>query len=241
MPRLRKVTAAAVFGVGAAVVAAVGAVGWTFSWHWGDVPTWVGALATLAALGAATAGAVGVFHQLRSLTEQADLQREALALQIQQADADRAERDRRVAQELEIHRIGLRRQAEQIDITPAEHGQMHEGLGKYVTHLSLHVENASERPIRNVGCRAWTGEGQRAPSGTCQFVDSDGRWIATEQTPGSGLEVLRRHAAIDFVFGSVEDLGRGLVYVLRFTDDAGLHWQLDDTMHLVKIADRTDW
>jgi len=28
---------------------------------------------------------------------------------------------------------------------------------------------------------------------------------------------------------------------LRFTDDAGLHWQIDENMHLEKLPNRYDW
>jgi hypothetical protein len=27
----------------------------------------------------------------------------------------------------------------------------------------------------------------------------------------------------------------------RFTDDAGLHWQVDPDLHLKKLPDRSDW
>jgi hypothetical protein len=28
---------------------------------------------------------------------------------------------------------------------------------------------------------------------------------------------------------------------VRFTDDAGLHWQIDPDLHLKKLNDRRDW
>jgi hypothetical protein len=27
----------------------------------------------------------------------------------------------------------------------------------------------------------------------------------------------------------------------RFTDDAGLHWQVDPDLHVEKLPDRSDW
>lgn len=241
MLRTTKVAAAAVVGGVATVITGVAILGWAFGWHWGDVPTWVGALATFAALGAAVAGALGVFSQLRHLTEQVELQRDALRLQIQQADADRADRDLRVAQELEVQRIALRRQAEQIEITPIE--QIQEPFPPFERGIyrTLHVENNSGRPIRNVTCRERLHGEERASFGTFRSVESDGGWIATDQTPGGRLDLLRRHATIYFGWGPSVDHVYGATYRIRFTDDAGLHWELTDDMHLRQISDRTDW
>jgi hypothetical protein len=29
--------------------------------------------------------------------------------------------------------------------------------------------------------------------------------------------------------------------VTRFTDDSGLHWELDTDLHLLRLANRDDW
>ena len=222
------------------VIAAVALLGCAFDWHWGDVPTWVGASATLAALGAAAAGAVGVFRQLDNLSEQVRLQGEALKLQTEQANADRAEADRRASQELEVRRVELRRQAEQVEITPVERDFKPQGINQDV-FLALHVENRSDRPIRQVMCRLTINGGYTMPIEVARFANPHGTQAALDRTQRIPLPLLRRDADVDFVFGLVAVTNHGATYTLRFTDDALNHWELTDDMHLIQIADRTDW
>lgn len=231
---------AAAFGAVAAVTTAGGVLGWAFGWHWGDVPTWVGALATVTALGAAAAGAVGVFKQLDTLADQVQLQRDALALQTKQVAAERAEADRRAAQEIEIRRAELRKQAEDIDIGPAAREHQLQDVNRDV-FLVLHVENNSRRPIRQVTCKMILNGDEIAPIETARFVDSNGTWAALDQGRRIPLPILRRHSTIDFVFERAAAVTHGATYALRFTDDADLHWELTDDMRLKQLDDRTDW
>lgn len=246
MLRLTKVAVAAVVGAVAAVITAVGVLGWAFDWQWGDVPTWVEALATVVGLTAAAAGAVGVFRQLTTLTKQVNLQAEALRLQgdalnlqADQAAADRAEAGRRTAQELEVRRVELRRQAEQVEITPTERDHEPPGVNRDV-FLVLHVENSSGRPVRNVTCRLILDGAEYTPVEACRFVNPNGTWAAVDRTQRFPI-LLRRQATADFVFGLVADLNHGATYKLRFTDDTDLHWELTDDMRLIQLDDRTVW
>jgi len=93
---------------GLAALAMIGsaALGWSLGWRWrdhhrgvkawhmGDVPTWVGAIATMLALVAAAIAARGAYKQLDELRKQVKTQDDTLEFQKQQATDDRDEAKR---------------------------------------------------------------------------------------------------------------------------------------------------
>lgn len=44
-----------------------------------------------------------------------------------------------------------------------------------------------------------------------------------------------------YSFGVSRNIDPAYLMLVRFTDDAGLHWELDHHLHLVRLDDRSDW
>lgn len=125
--------------------------------------------------------------------------------------------------------------------------------------LSAHavmVVNGSGRPIRNVISTIWTdhpsfaaapsrlnfanriGEFVDAVLGSAATVE---QLVTTENT--DRLKVLRAHrrGALVFPFNTNDYLNPKFTVMVRFTDDAGLHWQIDGDLRLTKLERRADW
>lgn len=58
----------------------------------------------------------------------------------------------------------------------------------------------------------------------------------TDQAEDDKIRLLRKHQACAFVFPV--DTNSQAILTLRFTDDAGLHWQVDDDLHLEQLFTR---
>jgi hypothetical protein len=115
------------------------------------------------------------------------------------------------------------------------------GTGRQKRYVAR-VFNGSRRPIRNVVCHLEPGPGQgrhlaakvgemvdwglsHAPERRGTFVGHD----------GSLVELIRAGATFSFVFGAGEypDARASA----RFTDDAGLSWQIDHNLHLERFRE----
>lgn len=84
------------------------------------------------------------------------------------------------------------------------------------------------RPARRAGHRlATSGPHCRRPRGHRPGRAHDDK-----------IRLLRRYETWAFVFPVKSD--SQAILTLRFTDDAGLHWQVDDDLHLEQRAER-DW
>ena len=58
---------------------------------------------------------------------------------------------------------------------------------------------------------------------------------------GSHIPLVRAGEEASFVFETgAEEYPKARV-TARFTDDPGLHWQVDPDLHLEKLPDRSDW
>jgi len=191
---------------------------WHWPWHWvhliawGDFPTW------LAVIGAII-GALAALRQLRS--QQKDIARQTQLLERQQANA--------------------------IDLLPdkatgAGSGVLPPGSEELVH--AARVTNGSSRPIRNVASRIEPGPGESP-----QLATRIGEWVPTgplDRTflswrDGSHVAVIRADAR-EFLFPFpfiAKDYPAARI-AIRFTDDAGLHWQIDHDLHLEKL-DTRDW
>jgi hypothetical protein len=217
--RVRKHPAWIVSAAMGVVVAAIFVFLWRAQGHavaYGDVPTWL----------AVTAAAFGAIVALRQLREQQkDIARQASQLE--------------------------RRQADHIDVAwltgwmygpNAETPELTSAPGDIP--FMADVRNRSRRPIRRVACRADNGVDRTLiPAGTV------GQLLVT--SPNSGpvfidsvhspyVPLIRAGDRYAFAFPLGQSQNPECRFILRFTDDAGLHWQVDHELHLEKLA-RRDW
>lgn len=187
----------------AVIAVAVGVLGADLGWDWGDVPTWVQSVATVAALGAAGVGAYFAYGQLRMLRDQVRLQDKALTLQIEQLTADRRESEQRAEQELRLLKVAARKQAEQVDVMPTKRtveldGTTHEGM------LAVRIGNSSPRPIRNVSCRLDMKPYSLMPYGRHVATKSESWNSPIERSPIAPLPLLRSRESVALVFPVVK-------------------------------------
>lgn len=196
--------------------------------NWGDVPTW---LAVFAAVGAG--GVAG--WQLRLQRIQLREQQQVLADQTRMLERQQAEK-------VDVQQMAM-------DSELARHG-LDEGLGFVNVALAI---NGSSRPIRNVACfvRAISvdadPEVEKLADVAIDVIPAHmrgDRKIAAEAPKVryySHVEVIRAGGTAGFTL-PLPALSYSLAfYSVRFTDDAGLHWQIDPDMHLEKLPNRDDW
>ena len=123
-----------------------------------------------------------------------------------------------------------------------------------VVHMAI-VANESRRPIKNVVCKA------ASPHDTDHLLSPDPYYPAVmvgrlaNQRLGPGREPpslideipnfrtfrIRPGEAYGFVFAISIHWQLMDSEAARFTDDAGLHWQIDYDLHLEPLNDRNDW
>jgi uncharacterized membrane protein len=218
--------------LGLLVAGAIGG-GIGFAWHapgrlqtWDDIRTW--ATFVVVVLGFTVAAI------------ELNMQRLQFAREIERsADRDGLIDDQR--RELQdAQRLREREQAEHVDLTYAD---MQEEQGK---SLAIVINN-SRRPIRDVAAKFYIVKGQ---STLIQAERSSEMYPVNELaspslvpatvTPSFRQEVIRAggRAGFQFAWNKV-NMPEGQA-VVRFTDDAGLHWQLGQDLHLQKLAAR-DW
>jgi hypothetical protein len=221
--------------------------------QWGDAATWalviVGALAFRAAWLAYRKQA----DAASKLAEQVDLQRDQLKDQ-QEANRKQAQvmdaQLREMQQRAEAYE---RQQADAITLSPQRWGSrvpgLREGQGPSV-HMAR-VTNQWHRPIRNVVCRIQPAPGDPMHEACLvgQVVRLSPSPVAAGHVPterigdvaeDTKMDLVRPDAAVVFVF--MYEIAQYLDarMTLRFTDDAGLHWQIDHDQHLEKLDSR-DW
>jgi hypothetical protein len=191
---------------------------------WTDIRTWVGFAVVV----------IGVVIALVQL----ELQRRQLAEQQRVIKGEIERNTRRDAlldgqlRELEQRARTLdRQQAEEVDLRP----------GTYSTE----VANGSRRPIRNVACRV-----EVAPGDGLQEARRAGRYAELEVGAGPVLvdvtetprvEFVRAGEAGAFIFEIDPSNNPEARMTARFTDDAGLHWEINHDLHLEPLTDRSDW
>jgi hypothetical protein len=214
---------------------------------WGDVATWATALVAALALGAAV---IAYRKQAESVRQQGtllDLQRRQLADQ-QQANSDQAK-----VVEAQLREMAQRAEAyerQQADAVTLAQYRYEKGLrGFKEPDLKWHaaeVSNQSRRPIRNVACRLQiASSGELHPASLVGHPDTE-LLVAMEailidyQAEDARLPVMPGDERAVFIF--THDTGRRSKarFTARFTDDAGLHWQIDHDQHLEKLLTR-DW
>jgi len=221
--------------------------------QWGDVPTWVLAVIALAALIAAVAAYRKQADAARQLAEQVGLQQTALADQ-QEANRKQAEvldaQLREITQRMEA---AERQQASAITLASSGWAGSVPGIrseGGPDVHMAL-AGNQSPRPISNVVCGIASSpldvprpaymvgritKHLPMPLSPPQLAQE---WL-TDQRKDTRVSLLRAGETAGFVFPDEISNHPGIM-TLRFTDEAGLHWQIDHDQHLQKLDSRDDW
>lgn len=193
--------------------------------NWGDAPTW------LAVFIAAGGGAVALI-QLRQ-------QGNVLKGEVQRNKRRDELLDGQLGELQLSEKLRERRQAEQIDFT-----WNNSGAGSVAQ-----VVNDSRRPIRNVACFIRLRNGDIAGADLAAELMPIARegvsgWAAPREAviKGASVFVVRGGGRASFEFHTIKrGGGDGAWLLLRFTDDAGLHWSLDHDLHLARLDNRDDW
>jgi hypothetical protein len=201
-----------------AVIVGVTVFRWRAHGHqvnYGDMPTWL-------AVGAAVIGAAVALRQLRD-------QQKVIADQTRQLE---------------------RQQADQVDVALCRSDMVppgtHTNSAGHHKCWMAEVFNGSRRPIRNVDCRIEpaAGQGQHSAAQVGELIRSDGllgpgRRFHKVDAPT--VRVLRAGAKAGLAFPFVASDYPDARVTARFTDDAGLHWEIRPDLHLGKLTNRSDW
>jgi hypothetical protein len=230
---------------GATLLAVIASLLWTgvlsraepssFRWQLGDVATWV--LAVLALL--AFIAAWLAYQEQRKAGKELARQATALAAQVeQQRQALDGQQTVNTLQARVLEQqlsVLVRQQAELIGLTHGTYSGEPTGL-KSAKYHRADVTNESGRPVRNVIAMLQTQQGgDLYPARNVgQIVE---RMMFKPAHDGK-FRLLRRYETWAFIFPVESD--SQAILTLRFTDDAGLHWQLDNDLHLAQLDSR-DW
>jgi hypothetical protein len=181
-----------------------------FAVNWGDAPTWL----------AVVVASVGGWIALRQLRDQQDvIRRQTIQLE--------------------------RRQAEQIGFSWEPTGHVNETVDDLIW-MGV-VRNDSRRPIRDVICRVQPDPGQRFDLEALGVIEIADVGIASNVSAPVHVHprldrmvpLIRPGSRFGFktsVLGKDHEIARMMV---RFTDDAGLHWEVDPDLHLAKLDSRS--
>jgi len=185
---------------------------------WGDVPSWLTFGLLLIGL---PVGLVQLnMQRIQLRDQQRELQQSHLILERQQAN-----------------KVDLTK--EPSDVTPASFSL----TGKVWMGV---VTNGSDRPIRDVACRIRHISGGHLISGArigelVPMPAAQGGRSFQDLTPGPQAALIRIKQTCGFAFGVRVNEHPTAQVIVRFTDDVGLHWELDQDLHLMKLNNRDDW
>lgn len=111
----------------------------------------------------------------------------------------------------------------------------------------LAVDNESRRRILDVTCRLEPSEGAgfalaAERTGTLtEGKTSAHRAMMINPAEGRTVPLARPGTRFGFLIGFDLDAHPDVRLAVRFTDDAGLHWQIDQDLHLEPLNNRDDW
>jgi hypothetical protein len=185
---------------------------------WGDVPTWL--------------EFVVVFIGLPAALLQLNMQRIQLREQQRELAEHRLLQDRQQADKVNLTR-------DQSDSAPATYSATGQVWMAVVT-------NDSERPIRDVASRIQIVRdgpliGDARIGELIPMLSAQSGRAFQDLSTGNQVAIIRINHSYGFAFSVGAD-GHPTAHVMaRFTDDAGLHWQLDQDLHLEKLIGRDDW
>lgn len=198
----------------------------------GDVPTWL----------AVVIAAIGGYVALRQLREQ----------QVQFTEEARRNEKRDIL--LDTQLVEAAERANSHRRQQAEKITLRREVVRPGRDRLAHVTNGSSRPIRNVTCRLYLDGRVVMPRlfkvGQCP--PSDGAWLKRKQSAifhpaGDDMDLVnglyRDQLAgeiIRIIFSGPTKSNNDIKFLVRFVDDAGARWQLDENMHLQAPPD-SDW
>lgn len=111
----------------------------------------------------------------------------------------------------------------------------------------LVVENASRRRILNAACRIEPSAGTSltlAAEHVGALTAAQGssyRAMINAPSEGGTVAIIRAGGRFGFLFRFDLEGHAGVRLAARFTDDVGLHWQIDQDLHLQQLSNRDDW
>lgn len=169
---------------------------------------------------------------------------------IRQADAAKVQADALTAQLLTQKEVTERQQASAVKLVVwpiggADAGVLPSESAQFV-HMAV-VANESQRPIRNVACRITpAGQTPKLAAVVGQLIESD---VASNVTG----DVLVHKENTDHWRLVPAGLRCGFVFPFdvkhypkvqmeaRFTDDAGMEWEINHELRLLKLDERGEW
>jgi hypothetical protein len=236
-------------GLGVAAGFLIGLLVFGEPWHlppaWGDIPTWITAIATIGLLIGAIVTAMYAIRAFNTQSDQLNEQRDINALQAKELDASLRERERvrRTAERDQADAVGFEWWPTDQVLVTGEGGAPVDGAGSTV----LVVNNESRRRIVKATCRIEPSAGlglTLTPERAGQLVpDSPMPFRAIMNAPAESATVslIRRGAQFGFLLRFDLRANPTAHHATRFTDDAGLHWQIDQDLHLQQLDNRDDW
>lgn len=204
--------------------------------NWGDVPTW----------GAVLAGAVGGTAALIQLRQQGNVLKgevERNKRRDELLDGQLRELGRRAM-------LAERQQANYVLVELKQWSGTGSGAlppGSIGTAYLAAVTNESDRPIRHVVARLdIDGELSRFATRLGQLVEGHFFQAATALqfnyfADGDRFDLIRAGTSGGFAFPREVEDHRKAAVTARFTDDAGLHWEVDHDLSLARLDNRDDW
>lgn len=219
-----------------------------FAWHgpgrtttWDDIRNWLTALAVI----------IGVPVALIQLSLQRRQLRDQQYVIKDEIDRNRLHDELLDGQIRELHQraaLTRREQAEAIglDLRYAPPDVSRQRTPEYMAT----VQNGSRRLIRDAACRLLPGDHRDTQQAKIvglfakEFIRNDGTPIAPQlidPRPGQHAPIIRSGQTYGFVFNCQPAATTPNPRVIaRFTDDAGIHWQIDPDLHLQDL-DQRDW
>jgi hypothetical protein len=223
-----------------------------------DAPGWITAIATAGLLVGAIITAIYAIKAFGKQSEQLRDQRRINKLLAKDLKGSLKERVR-------LRQIAERAQADDVGFAwwPSSHvliinppTQPPPGTPRHpqaITHADtpamavLAVDNASRRRILNAACRIEPSEGTGltlAAERTGQLTDVGSqahRGMMNNPAEGTTVPLIRAGTRCGFVLRFDLEKNPDTRLAARFTDDGGLHWQIDQDLHLQALANRDDW
>ncbi len=217
-----------------------------FAWHapgrpstWTDVRTWAG-------FGIVIIGAAIALTQMDMQRRQLRSQQRVLEGEVERNKRRDALLDGQLRELDQRTRTLDRQQAEAIDLRTSWTLAKAPGSDPPIQH-KVHVAevaNNSRRPIRNITCRIEPepGDGMQTPRSVGMYAQSDmpQSRARIDLSEGTHIPLLRADVAGAFAFAAETAAHPKARMTTRFTDDAGLHWQINHDLHLEQLPGR-DW
>lgn len=222
------------------------------------MPGWITAIATAGLLIGAIITAGYAIKAFRKQAEEVADQAEMLKIQSGQLEEQRKinalqaeDLEESLREPTRLRRITEREQADAVlfEWRPASHVLITAGGGGLIRVAGsvLAVRNASRRRIINVTCRIEPSAG----AGFTVHTEQVGALAAAKASAHRGMihdfamaetvPLMRSGRQFGFLVQLDLDAYPDVRLATRFTDDAGLHWQIDQDLHLQQLDNRGDW